>query len=159
MTPLHLLPLLLTMPLISALLTSLIPNPAASRNMTQQLPPPPWPMAFTCRMALLQQTVMASDVNMSVGHQPQPGALECITALVHASPTSKLMTVLGTLACCGIPLCRFLAMPVAAMQPDGAPSSGSALHGCVYVLWLYRLFRKCVCYWLYAALQGRLATS
>lgn len=100
MTPLHHLPPLLTMPLTSALLTSLIPSPAASRTMSLQLPPPPWPTAFICQMNLLQQIVMASDSNMSEGHQPQMDELEYIIALVRASPTSKLMTVLGTFACC-----------------------------------------------------------
>lgn len=149
MTPLHLLPPLPTMPLTPALLTSLIPSPAASRTMTLQLPAPPWPMASTCPMGPLQQTVMASDVNMSDGHQPQTDALECIIASVRAFQTSKLMTVLGTFACCCIPRRRF-ATPVAAMwqtcidcitsaagwqltgrcaQPNGASSSGPASHG------------------------------
>ena len=107
MIPLHLLPPLLMMPLTSALLTSLIPSPAASRTMTRQLPAPSWPMASICQMGQLQQTVMASDVNMSDGHQLQTDALEHIIALVLKSQTSKLMTASGTLACCCIPSCRF----------------------------------------------------
>jgi len=113
MTPLHLLPHLLTMPLTSALLTSLIPSPAASRTMTLQLPAPPWPMASICQMGLLQQIVMASDVNMSDGHQLQTDALERTIALIPASQTSKLMTVSGTLACCCIPSCNSCSSNVA----------------------------------------------
>lgn len=157
MTPLHLLPPLLMMPLTSAQLTSLIASPAASRTMTRQVPAPSWPMAFICQMGSLRQTVMASDVNMSDGRQLQMDALGRIIALVLASQTSKLMTVSGTLACCCIPSCRFCNACSSHVAKWSVKFRTSFV--CLCLSPSYRLINLWVRYWLYVALQGGFAKS
>ena len=100
MTPLHLLPLLLTTPLTLALKTPLTPSPTALRSLTPQLSAPPLPMAFTQLMASMVLTVMASAANMSGGHQLPMGVLEGTPALGSGPQTSWLMTASGTVVCC-----------------------------------------------------------
>lgn len=100
MTPLHLLPPLLTTPLMPAPKTPPTPSPTALRSLTPQLSAPPWPMASTQLMASMVLTVMASAANMSGGHLLPMGVQEGTAASGSGPQISWLMIASGTIVCC-----------------------------------------------------------